>query len=557
MATELVQGLTLEEYVVISMEKIDQSIPSFQERSRTKIAEPPGYLIEGEASTDDVPWLLKLVITLNGDYGVVALVAVREGLWELHEPMLDRMLASLQTFPPEKSSASDRKGLWIGTVSSPNLVDFITWVRLDVTPGVNPDKDLWRFEFFGLGFRCTPERIENGWELADCTELEEVPGISKLTAFVPEQGETGVVLRFEFDSSPVAIPLARLPQKDEPQASANVTMIWHEEGNGTHTDIWADDGLVFAPRFDGQIEIMDAVSGQILSVVSVPEGDEGRTDRVQDVKTRNGRLYAATLFNGIVVFDISQPTDPKLMGQYRVFVEDDSLENFTNIHNIFLSPQGNLVYAINNSSLGSDLRIIDFSDPTSSKEAGRFAIDTDVGFVHDLNVMEQDGRLIAFLNYWTAGLWILDVTDPGSITVLSSIEWDGIVSHSGWPFTLDDSLYYAHTEEGYDRHLTIIDVTDLENPHVVSRFSTREGLSIHNVQVVDGIAYISYYIDGLRVVDLRDPENPQEIGHFDTVPAEDERAIMGQGAWGVRVLDGIVFISDMQAGTYAFQVDVE
>ena len=47
--------------------------------------------------------------------------------------------------------------------------------------------------------------------------------------------------------------------------------------------------------------------------------------------------------------------------------------------------------------------------------------------------------------------------------------------------------------------MTVLDVTDPTRPNVVSQFATREGISIHNVQVVDGIAYISYYLDGLRV----------------------------------------------------------
>ena len=203
----------------------------------------------------------------------------------------------------------------------------------------------------------------------------------------------------------------------------------------------------------------------------------------------------------------------------------------------------------------TDLRIIDVSDPAAPEEVGRFTPDVDRGVVHDINVIEQDGLLIAFLNYWDGGLWILDVTEPGSVEVLSSIAWDGIVSHSGWPFRLDGTLCYAHAKEGYDRHLTVLDVTDLTDPRVVSRFSTRPGVSIHNVEVVEGIAYISCYIDGLRVVDLRDPEHPREIGHFDTVADEDERSLL-QGAFGVRVQGSGVYVSDVESGTYAFRVEL-
>ena len=449
------------------------------------------------------------------------------------------------------------------------MANVLPTLAMRVKPGKNPDVDPWHFEggpVFGLPvFECSPEPVEGGWRLGDCTRLRGLPSGTELTAFFPAEGESGFEVTLKFATFSFPVSLIRLPQRNEPQVSPNVSLIWHQPGNGFHTDIWAEDGLVFAPRLDGHIEILDAKSGQILSVASVAEAAGGERHIVLDVKARGGLLYAATVSNGLVVFDVSQPASPELIGQYNVFAGDQSPENFTNIHNIFLSPDGNLIYAINHSLAEgrfrltvptTDLRIIDVSDPRSPKEVARFATETDVGITHDLNIIERGGRLIAFLNYLGAGLLILDVTDPASIVELSTAKWDGTKSHSGWPFALEDKLYFAHTEEGYDRRLTILDVTDLANPSVVSRFSTREGISVHNAQVQGGVAYISYYIDGLRMVDLRDPENPREIGHFDTVPPEDERDIF-QGAFGVRVMNGMVYISDVETGIYAFRVDLD
>ena len=454
-------------------------------------------------------------------------------------------------------------------MKNPLLANILPTLAMRVEPGENPDVDPWHFEggpVFGLpAFECIPEPVEGGWRLGDCTRLRGLPPGTELTAFFPAEGESGFEVTLKFATFTFPVSLMRLRQRNEPQASPNVSLIWHQPGNGLHTDVWADDGLVFAPRLDDSIEILDSKSGQILGTASIAEAAGGDRHIVLDVKARGGLLYAATVSNGLVVFDVSQPSSPDLIGQYHVFVFDGSPRNFTNIHNIFLSPDGSLVYAINQSLVGegpsltvprTDLRVIDVSDPRSPMEVARFATETDMGIVHDLNVIERDGRLIAFLNYLEAGLLILDVTVPTSIVELGTAKWDGIKSHSGWPFALDDKLYFAHTDEGYDRHLTVLDVTDLANPKVVSRFSTREGVSVHDAQVAGGIAYISYYIDGLRVVDLRDPENPREIGHFDTVPPEDERDIF-QGAFGVRVVNGVVYISDVDTGIYAFRVDLD
>ena len=473
------------------------------------------------------------------------------------------------TSTPQPQPSLDREGLWAGEVDVPGLKNVLPVLAFRVTPGDNPDVDPWHLEGGPVAAlprqRCTPARVEGGWELSDCTPLQERRETIRLTAFVPEEGEGGLEAKLHIGLATFSIPLARIPQLNEPQASKNVSLVWHEPGDGVHSDIWAADGLVFAPRFDGRVEILNAGSGRLLGIASIAEAAGGKPHIALDVKARAGLLYVSTVSNGLVVFDISQPATPEIIGQLRVFVEEGSPENFINIHNIFISPDGSYVYAINQSfpeerprlsAPKTDLRVIDMSDPTAPEEVGRFSIEARVGIVHDVNVIERDGRLIAFLNYLRAGLWILDVTDPASITVLSSIKWDGIVSHSGWPFSLGEKLYYAHAEEGYDRHLTILDLTDIENPKVLSRFSTRPGVSVHNVQVVDAIAYISYYIDGLRVLDLWDPEVPREVGHFDTVRAKDERDIF-QGAFGVRVHDGIVYVSDTDTGTYAFEVDLE
>ncbi|MDA1061382.1 MAG: choice-of-anchor B family protein [Chloroflexi bacterium] len=236
----------------------------------------------------------------------------------------------------------------------------------------------------------------------------------------------------------------------------------------------------------------------------------------------------------------------------------ESLETFANIHNIYLAPDGATLYAINQSHRTSDLRLLDVSDPAAPREAGRFivpGVQSVFDGVHDLHVIDHEGRRIAFVNALQSGLLILDVTDPASIVTLSTVDWDGVFSHSGWAFEAGGRLYYANNDEGYDQGVSIFDVSDLDQPVLVSEYHSRAGISVHNVEVVDGIAYLSYYLDGLRVLDLRDPADPREIGHFDTVAADQERDI-NQGAWGVHVDGGRVYISDREHGIYAFEVEI-
>ena len=472
------------------------------------------------------------------------------------EVEVERVVEVVKEVEAELEPASHPSpGLWAGDlIGDPGQTEFSPpWLAIRIRPGEDPYQDPWKIEvgpspgYLPPAILCDPKQRPDGWELSSCTGLVYVD----LHIFAPERGG---VLEVTL-SSPSFVArgtLARIEPRDEPQSSDNVEVLWHQPGEALHSDIWAEDGLVFAPRLDGMIEIIDADSGNIL-------GHAAAGHYVFDVKARDGILYAATASNGLQIIDVSDPVRPQTIGEF--FAPPH--EGFANFHNIFLSPNGEFLYAINQSEYPkTDLLVIDVSDPANAVEAGRFSLDTDKASAynfhdtHDVNVMEVDGRLIAFLNYLDAGLWILDVTDPQDIFAVGSITWEGIFSHSGWPFRMGQRLYYAHNSEGYDAHMTILDVTDLANPTVVSRFATREGISIHNVQVEDGIAYISYYVDGLRVVDLRDPLSPREIAHFDTVPAENERDIL-QGAWGVRVLDENVYVSDIELGTYALRVDID
>ena len=132
-------------------------------------------------------------------------------------------------------------------------------------------------------------------------------------------------------------------------------------GEGIHTDIWVDNGLVFAPRFDGVIEIINAEDGEIV-------GRAEGWNVVLDVKATGGFLYAGSAVPGLLVFDISDPSAPALIGTYEGFSADGEIEGYTSFHNIFPSPDGQYVYVADYSNFPkTGLLIIDVSDPAAPR----------------------------------------------------------------------------------------------------------------------------------------------------------------------------------------------
>jgi hypothetical protein len=449
------------------------------------------------------------------------------------EPEREKTLRGLWAVP-------DRNGRYVG-------------VSMRVEPGEPLDSERWRFDFAGMLINCRPQISTEAWTFEDCSGL---PAGTTFRAVMPVAGNSGFSVTFRSGGGQgIEAEFVRVPERVEPQSSSNVDLVWHYPGE--NYGIWAEDGFVFSPSSRQSVVVLDAATGALVSEIDVRSAGQGRGGGLAlEVKAREGILYVATVTRGLLIFDVRQPATPRFLGQYMVDAGPASQESFTNVHNLFISPRGDIVYAVNQSHAATDLRFIDVRDPTRPVEAGRFLLPRPGNVLdgfHDLNVIERDGRLIAFVNALRSGFFILDVTEPRQVSILGSLDWEGTLSHAGWPFEVGGRLYYAHGDEGWDQGLRVLDITDLRDPREVSEFKTRPGISIHNIEVVGTEAYIAYYLDGLRVVDLSDPARPREVGHYDTVPSDLETELF-QGAWGVRFLDGLVFISDSDSGVYAFRV---
>ncbi|MFW5904614.1 MAG: hypothetical protein ACOCUZ_00210, partial [bacterium] len=115
------------------------------------------------------------------------------------------------------------------------------------------------------------------------------------------------------------------------------------------------------------------------------------------------------------------------------------------------------------------------------------------------------------------GIVILDASDPAHPTVLS--EYTETVTggvHNVW---IEGDLIYACHNGTSELH--IIDVSDPANPAEVGRWGIEgERKTLHDVIVQDGYAYLSYWDDGLVMLDVGagthggTPTEPVEVSRF-------------------------------------------
>jgi len=82
---------------------------------------------------------------------------------------------------------------------------------------------------------------------------------------------------------------------------------------------------------------------------------------------------------------------------------------------------------------------------------------------------------------------------------------------------------------------------------------------VHNHEIRWPYVFVSGYLDGLQIFSLMDPKNPVTVGYYDTYlgPPNADRTAVFNGCFGVdiRNADGLIVVSDMTTGFWAFRMD--
>ncbi len=141
----------------------------------------------------------------------------------------------------------------------------------------------------------------------------------------------------------------------------------------------------------------------------------------------------------------------------------------------------------------------DVTDPSNIVSIDTITVDART--VNDVKVSE-DGKVCVISREGASnrknGIVILDVSDPYNVEILSEYN--------------DDLTGGVHNVFVYQNHVFAVnngrkfDIINIENPREPERVSVFElktpGHSIHDVWVVDGIAYTSNWTDGVQMVDV-------------------------------------------------------
>src|SRR5215207_193211 len=319
-----------------------------------------------------------------------------------------------------------------------------------------------------------------------------------------------------------------------------------------------------------------------------------------------GSRYDTNLFRGLMVWDVTNPSSPVELGRFNTGcctrgIHELEVQHRPDLGRTFVyasvpaseypdsaSPSG-----VRDEQSRGDFRLIDITDPSVPVEVSNWGVVHDLGGppapglgcdpdpIYGHSAEPSDDGKLAFLSYWDSGFIAVDVTDPANPQYKGRTVYpataDGDAHSSSYDdarrllFTADEDFCYTDgsaTEKGYG-YLRVYDYSNLAAPVQIGEYRTPNSLGtndqgagdyvIHNPLVVGTDVYISWYSDGVRVVDASDPTQPEEVAYFVPPSANNpvspsQRGVLNNATqvWGVAVdqATGLVYLSDMNSGLW-------
>jgi choice-of-anchor B domain-containing protein len=318
------------------------------------------------------------------------------------------------------------------------------------------------------------------------------------------------------------------------------------------------------------VEVTDPANPKYLGELPLHQGAKSNIWR--DIKVYKNHAFIVADGagpHGMQIFDLTQLRN--VQRPPVTFEETAHYDRIHSAHNIVINESTGFAYPVGNSmggeTCGGALHMIDIRDPARPKFAGCYADPSTgkarTGYTHDAQCVvyhgpdeQYKGREICFNSSETA-VGIADVTDKQHPKAISVAAYPNVsYTHQGW--LSEDHRYFYLDDEGDEldgnapkTRTLVFDVSDLDDPVMAKEFFGTTSATDHNLYVRGQYMYQSNYVAGLRVLDIKDPANPVEVGFFDTVPMG-ENAPGFSGSWSnfPYFKSGVVAVTSMREGLF-------
>ncbi len=339
---------------------------------------------------------------------------------------------------------------------------------------------------------------------------------------------------------------------------------WTDPETGTEYGLIGHlEGTVF-------IDLSDPSMPKYLGTLPRTEGSPGSTWR--DIKVYKDHAFIVAdgaREHGMQVFDLTQLR--KVANPPVQFEETAHYDQIHSAHNIVINEDTGFAFAVGASAggetCGGGLHMIDIREPQAPVFAGCFADETTgrrkTGYSHDAQCVIYDGPDVEYtgreicIGANETAISIADVTDKENPVPVGTGSYpDAGYVHQGW-LSEDHSYFYQNDELDeiagkVDKTRTLVwDVRDLSDPIMVREFYGPTSATDHNLYVHGDLMYQTNNASGLRLVDVSTPDNPVEIGYFDTTPyGTDEAGFNGTWSSYPYFKSGIIVVTSRREGVF-------
>lgn len=241
-----------------------------------------------------------------------------------------------------------------------------------------------------------------------------------------------------------------------------------------------------------------------------------------------------------------------------VYLEKTDSTNWNRVHTLCIDSESALLYACtfrpplaHPDWVYSPMKVFSLTNPLNPELV--FSGFDNITEVHYAYVRGDT----AFLNCGLDGLRIYNFAIPSNPILLGSLSVynDQGYNHSGW--LSEDGKTYFFTDETEGKRIKKVNVSDVANPIVSAVFGTSNSQTstAHHITPVGDLLFVSYYNNGLRIFDTRQPI--REVAHFDTYPINNIFSM--NGSWGVYPFrnGSRILVSDRSFGLFLFGFDYE
>jgi len=322
------------------------------------------------------------------------------------------------------------------------------------------------------------------------------------------------------------------------------------------------------------VDVSDPTNPVYVGELPLTEG--ARVNSWRDIKVYKDHAYVVADNagdHGMQIFDLTQLRDVQPSEMPVTFEQTAHYDRVNSVHNIVINKETGYAYAVGSSgggeTCGGGLHMINIENPTEPEFEGCFADESTgragTGYSHDAQCViyegpdeRYQGREIC-IGYNETAISVADVTDKDNPKAISTASYpDHAYIHQGW-FTEDQRYIYQNDEldelQGkVDSTRTLVwDMSDLENPTLVKEHIFPVESTDHNLYIQGSTMYQSNYKSGLRLLDVSDPENPEEYAHFDTFPPNSESGF--QGTWSNYPFfeSGTIVVSGIGEGLFVLE----